>query len=94
MIKINQIDTAKGTWVFVEGGEAGGFRLRISRDGQDFTYDENMIFEQALALSLEAQKMLGLPEENVLVNLKDAAKTPDRSRAIDVVKKIAQQRGL
>lgn len=91
---INQIDTAKGTWVFVEGGEAGGFRLRISRDGQDFTYRENMVFEQALALSLEAQNMLGLPEENVLVNIEDAAKTPDRSRAIDVVKKIAQQAGF
>lgn len=91
---ISQTNTAKGTWVFVEGGEAGGFSLRISRDGQEFTYHENMIFEHAIALSLEAQKMLGLPEENVLVNIKDVAKTPDRSRAIDVVKKIAQQRGL
>lgn len=91
---ISQTNTAKGTWVFVDGGEGGGFRLRISHGGQDFIYKENMVFEQALALSLEAQKMLGLPEENVLVNLKDVAKTPDRSRAIDVVKKIAQQRGL
>ena len=88
------VNTAKGTWVFVEGVEDGGFRVRIVDGGQDFTYDENMIFEQALALSLEAQKMLGIPEKNVLVNIKDVAKTPDRSRSIDVVKKIAQQRGL
>jgi len=91
---ISQINTAKGTWVFVEGGEAGGFRLRISRDGQDFTYRENMVFEQALALSLEAQKMLGLPDENVLVNVRDIIRTPDRSRGLDILKKMAQQAGL
>lgn len=91
---ISQTNTAKGTWVFVEGGEAGGFRLRISHGGQDFIYKENMVFEQALALSLEAQKMFGLPEENVLVNIKDVAKTPDRSRGVDVVKKLAQQAGF
>ena len=91
---IGRVNAAQETWVFVEGGEAGGFRLRISRDGQDFTYDENMIFEQALALSLEAQKLLGIPEENVLVNIKDVAKTPDRSRGVDVVKKLAQQAGF
>lgn len=91
---ISQTNTAKGTWVFVEGGEAGGFRLRISHGGQDFIYKENMVFEQALALSLEAQKMLGLPEENVLVNVSDIIRTPDRSRGLDILKKMAQQAGF
>lgn len=90
---IDQVDTTHRTWVFVEGTEAGGFRLRISHEGQDFTYDECMVFEQALALSLEAQKMLGLPDENVLVNVLDVIKTPDRSRGLDILKQIAQQVG-
>ena len=91
---IGRVNAAQETWAFVEGGEEGGFRLRISHGGQDFTYKENMVFEQALALSLEAQKLLGIPEENVLVNIKDVAKTPDRSRGVDVVKKLAQQAGF
>ena len=91
---ISQINTAKGAWVFVEGVEDGGFRVRIVDGGQDFTYDKSMVFEQALALSLEAQKMLGLPDENVLVNVRDIIRTPDRSRGLDILKKMAKQAGL
>ena len=91
---ISRVNAAQETRVFVEGGEGGGFRLRISHGGQDFTYRENMVFEQALALSLEAQKMLGLPDENVLVNVRDIIRTPDRSRGLDILKKMAQQAGL
>ena len=91
---ISRVNVARGTWVFVEGAEDGGFRIRISHNGQDFTYQENIVFEQAVALSLEAQNMLGLPDENVLVNISDVAKTPDRSRGIDAVKKLAQQAGV
>lgn len=90
---ISQIDTSRGTWVFVEGGETGGFKVRIVHDGHDFTYNKNMVFEQALAVSLRAQEILGLPDGNVLVNVRDIINTPDRSRGIDILKKLAIEAG-
>jgi hypothetical protein len=88
------INTTKGLWVLVTGTNTGGFMITIKDDGVEETFPEELTFEDAIIFSMEAGRMLELPSDHVLVDLKDVMDSVDKSAVVDQAKELIRKTGI